>query len=266
MGGELVAGQGLGNEEQSGTTTHLVGFFMKTLGERQQSILGAIVREYVATCRPVTSQAIGMRERDLGVGAATIRNEMLVLDGMGYLEQPYTSSGRVPTDKGYRFFVDHLTDDDGELTGRERAKIRELFAGSDDEDVFVKEFSRTISQMTGAFAAAGLFDDELFYDVGFSQVLKEPEFQDSAYVESFGKLVDVLDNEMRSLCQEARNASEVAVFIGKENPMAQGKSHAMIVSSWRHPAGFEGFLTVIGPKRMDYERTISLLRCIRERD
>lgn len=238
---------------------------MKTLGERQQSILGAVVREYVATCRPVTSQVIGMRERDLGVGTATIRNEMLALDEMGYLEQLYTSSGRVPTDKGYRFFVDHLTDDDGEVTGRERAKIRELFAGSDDEDVFVKEFSRTISHMTGAFAAAGLFDDELFYDVGFSQVLKEPEFQDVAYLEDFGRLIDSLDDAVRGLCEQSRNAHE-RIFIGKENPMAQGRSHAMIVSSWRHPAGFEGFLTVIGPKRMDYERTISLLRCIRERD
>lgn len=230
------------------------------LRARQQSILGAIVREYVRTARPVASQDL-MRERDLGVGSATIRHEMLALDELGYLEQPYTSAGRVPTDKGYRFFVDHLTDD-GELPGRERARIRELFAGSDDEDIFVKEFSRTISHMTGAFAAAGLFDDELFYDVGFSRILKEPEFQDVAYLESFGQLMDALDDVSRSLCREARNTSEVAVFIGKENPLAQGRSHAMIVSSWRHPAGFEGFLTVIGPKRMDYERTISLLRCI----
>ena len=144
------------------------------LKERQQSILGAIVREYVATARPVTSQAIGMRERDLGVGAATIRNEMLCLDELGYLEQPYTSSGRVPTDKGYRFFVDHLADN-FEVSRRARGKVRELFAESDDEDIFVKEFSRAISRMTGAFTAAGLFDDELFYDVGFSQILKEPE-------------------------------------------------------------------------------------------
>lgn len=234
------------------------------LKERQQSILGAIVREYVATARPVASQDL-LREHDLGVGSATIRNEMLVLDELGYLEQPYTSSGRVPTDKGYRFFVDHLTHEDGELTGRERAKVRELFAESDSEDVFVKEFSRTISQMTGAFTAAGLFDDELFYDVGFSQILKEPEFQDSAYVESFGKLVDMLDDEVRALCHEARNASEV-VFIGHENPLREGRGHAMILSSWRHPAGFGGFLALIGPKRMDYQRAISLLRCIRERD
>lgn len=234
------------------------------LKERQQSILGAVVREYVATARPVTSQAIGMRERDLGVGAATIRNEMLCLDELGYLEQPYTSSGRVPTDKGYRFFVDHLTDN-FEVSRRARGKVRELFAESDDEDIFVKEFSRAISRMTGAFTAAGLFDDELFYDVGFSQILKEPEFRDSAYVESFGKLVDLLDDEVRDLCESARDMHEL-VFIGHENPLREGRGHAMILSSWRHPAGFGGFLALIGPKRMDYQRTISLLRCIRERD
>ncbi|MBI4225222.1 MAG: hypothetical protein HY617_02740 [Candidatus Sungbacteria bacterium] len=234
---------------------------MKMLGERQQSILGAIVREYVRTARPVASQDI-MHGLDLDVGAATIRNEMLALDELGYLEQPYTSSGRVPTDKGYRFFVDYLTDEDGELTGRERTKIRELFADSDDEDVFVKEFSRMISHMTGAFTAAGLFDDALFYDVGFSQILKEPEFQDVGYLEDFGRLVDSLDDEVRGLCEQSRNAAG-RVFIGKENPLAQGRSHAMIVSSWRHPAGFEGFLALIGPKRMDYQKVISLLHEIR---
>lgn len=236
---------------------------MKTLGERQQSILGAIVREYVRTARPVASQDL-MRERGLGVGSATIRNEMLTLDELGYLEQPYTSAGRVPTDKGYRFFVDYLLEHD-ELDKRERAKIRELFAGSDDEDVFVKEFSRTVSRMTGAFAAAGVFDEGLFYDVGFSQVLREPEFQDVAYLEDFGRLIDSLDDAVRDLCEQSRDAHE-QIFIGKENPLVQGRSHAMIVSSWHHPAGFEGFLTVIGPKRMDYERTIALLRCINERE
>lgn len=267
------------------------------LKERQQSILSAIVREYVRTARPVASQDL-MQERDLGVGSATIRNEMLALNELGYLEQPYTSAGRVPTDKGYRFFVDYLLEYD-ELDKRERAKIRELFAGSDGGDVFVnpaplqqgavsggkkarriilqqdqeafsrcwvKEFIRTISQMAGAFAAAGLFDDELFYDVGFSQILKEPEFRDRAYLESFGKLVDLLGDMSGSLCLEARNASEVTVFIGKENPLREGRGHAMIISSWQHPAGFEGFLTLIGPKRMDYGRTISLLRYIRERE
>jgi transcriptional regulator of heat shock response len=239
------------------------------LRERQRSILGAVVREYVRTARPVASQDL-MHERDLDVGSATIRNEMLALDELGYLEQPYTSAGRVPTDKGYRFFVDHLLDD-SEVSNREQVRIRELFAESDDEEVsdrisFVKDFSRTISQMTGAFTAAGLFDDELFYDVGFSQILKEPEFQDSAYVESFGKLVDLLDDEVRGLCREARNVSEVAVFIGHENPLREGRGHAMILSSWQHPAGFGGFLTLIGPKRMDYQHTISLLRCIRARE
>lgn len=242
---------------------------MTELRDRQQTILGAIVREYIRTCRPVASQDVSGDRHALGVGPATIRNEMLALDELGYLEQPYTSAGRVPTDKGYRFFVDHLLDRDGP-DRRAQAKIRELFANPPDRDEapdrtgFVKEFSRAISQMTGAFAAAGIFDDELFYDVGFSRILKEPEFRDDAYLEDFGRLVDALEEMSRGLCGKARGAGNVRVFIGKENRLAQAQSHAVIVSSWRHPAGFEGFLTVIGPKRMDYGRAISLLRCIQE--
>ena len=239
--------------------------------ERQQAVLGAVVREFVRSARPVASQDISREHGlDLGVGAATIRNEMLALDELGYLEQPYTSAGRVPTDKGYRFFVDHLLDE-ARVSSREQERIHDLFAGSDTADIFVKEFSRTISEMTGMFAVAGSLEDEIFYDVGLAQVLREPEFREDRYLEDFGILVDMLDDAMRGLCRDAENKGRArsmserqneTVFIGKENPLREGRSSAMILSSWRHPAGFEGFLTLVGPRRMDYQRAISLVRCI----
>ena len=78
------------------------------LDERKAAILRAIVEEYIATAQPVGSQTIA-RSRGLGVSSATVRNDMTVLEREGYLVQPHTSAGRVPTDRGYRFFVDHFT-------------------------------------------------------------------------------------------------------------------------------------------------------------
>ncbi len=78
------------------------------LDERKASILRAIVEEYVETAEPVGSATIA-RSRDLGVSSATVRNDMTVLEREGYLVQPHTSAGRIPTDLGYRFFVDHFT-------------------------------------------------------------------------------------------------------------------------------------------------------------
>ena len=77
------------------------------LDERKTAILSAVVQEYITTAQPVGSSHIA-RASGVGVSSATVRNEMAVLEQEGYLIQPHTSAGRIPTDKGYRFFVDHL--------------------------------------------------------------------------------------------------------------------------------------------------------------
>jgi heat-inducible transcriptional repressor len=78
------------------------------LDERKTAILRAVVREYIETAQPVGSNHV-VRAQGVNVSSATIRNEMAVLEQEGFLHQPHTSAGRVPTDKGYRYFVDHLT-------------------------------------------------------------------------------------------------------------------------------------------------------------
>ncbi|HEY5663783.1 MAG TPA: heat-inducible transcriptional repressor HrcA [Ilumatobacter sp.] len=77
------------------------------LDDRKTAILSAVVHEYIATAQPVGSSHIAAAS-GIGVSSATVRNEMAVLEQEGYLVQPHTSAGRIPTDKGYRFFVDHL--------------------------------------------------------------------------------------------------------------------------------------------------------------
>jgi len=78
-----------------------------SLDDRKAAILRAVVREYIETAQPVGSAHVS--RGGLGVSPATVRNEMALLERDGYLTQPHTSAGRVPTDKGYRFFVDQLT-------------------------------------------------------------------------------------------------------------------------------------------------------------
>jgi len=80
---------------------------MEDLTLRRQAILESVVREFIATATPIGSKAIAKR-CDLGISPATIRNEMACLEEQGYLTHPYTSAGRIPTDEGYRYFVEHL--------------------------------------------------------------------------------------------------------------------------------------------------------------
>ena len=104
---------------------------MTELDERKAAVLRAIVEQYVDTAQPVGSQTVTSMT-GLGVSAATVRNEMSLLERDGYIAQPHPSAGRVPTDRGYRYYVDHLGAA-GQLPVTERRRIvdvgRERFAG-----------------------------------------------------------------------------------------------------------------------------------------
>jgi heat-inducible transcriptional repressor len=95
------------------------------LDERKTAILRAVVQEYITTAQPVGSGHVA-NSPGVNVSSATVRNEMAVLEQEGYLHQPHTSAGRVPTDKGYRFFVDHLAAP-GRLDAVRSQRVREFF-------------------------------------------------------------------------------------------------------------------------------------------
>src|SRR5258708_782335 len=101
---------------------------MTELDERKASILRAIVEHYVDSAQPVGSQTV-TQSAGLGVSAATVRNEMSVLERDGFIAQPHTSAGRIPTDSGYRYYVDHLAGA-GALAPAERRRIVEVFPSS----------------------------------------------------------------------------------------------------------------------------------------
>jgi transcriptional regulator of heat shock response len=230
-----------------------------TLGERQKTILDTVIREYIRTARPVASGEL-VRQYGFEVSPATLRNEMFALAEMGYLEQPHTSAGRIPTDKGYRFFVDNLPDEN-DLSGQEHRTLDKLF-GIEEEGLFVREFARTMARLSRMVAAVRLGDEDIFYDSGFSEVFREPEFEDLAHVKSFGRLIDFLDEEFERVLGK-KSVDDEQIFIGKENPWGAAQEYTMIVSPWRHPRNFQGVLALIGPKRTDYQKHKAIIRYIR---
>ncbi|WP_122818111.1 heat-inducible transcriptional repressor HrcA [Nocardioides pantholopis] len=114
--------------------------------DRRLAVLRAIVEDYVSTEEPVGSRALVERHR-LGVSPATVRNDMAVLEDEGYITQPHTSAGRVPTDKGYRLFVDRLTTVKP-MTAAERRAISSFLDGAVDLDDVVQRSVRLLSQLT----------------------------------------------------------------------------------------------------------------------
>jgi heat-inducible transcriptional repressor len=117
------------------------------LDDRKAAILRAVVEEYIDTAQPVGSGHLA-RSAGIDVSAATIRNEMAALEHDGYLDQPHTSAGRVPTEKGYRFFVDTL-EAPGTLDPSQRQQVRSFFAKAHGElEQMLTETSRLLSNLT----------------------------------------------------------------------------------------------------------------------
>ena len=124
----------------------------ETLSARKAAVLRAVVEGYISTTQPVGSSHVS-EMADLGVSPATVRNEMLALEQAGYLSQPHTSAGRIPTDKGYRHFVDSLTDVSGTLGRSERQQVRVFFDTTHSElEQMLADTSALLADLT-AYAA-----------------------------------------------------------------------------------------------------------------
>ncbi len=226
------------------------------LKERQKSILEGVIQEYIRTAKPVASKNLTDHSR-ISVSPATVRSELSALDNLGYLEQPHTSAGRIPTDKGYRFFVDNLIHDVG-LRTRERELLRELF-NIEDEEEFVRSASKTVSRLSRTFVASGLLEEEVFFNAGFSEILEEPEFYQLESIRMFGRLVDQLEDEVRNFFEDFESEND-RIFIGEENSLKEAHSLAIFISRWKHPRGFKGFTAIIGPKRTNYSKHKAILK------
>ena len=123
----------------------------RQLDQRKAAILSAVVQQYIETAQPVGSSTVSARA-DVAVSSATVRNDMTLLEREGYLVQPHTSAGRIPTEKGYRFFVDNLTGP-GPMNPTSVRMVREFFATAHGEiEHMLAETSRLLSDMTGTAA------------------------------------------------------------------------------------------------------------------
>jgi heat-inducible transcriptional repressor len=121
------------------------------LDDRKASILRAVVARYIETAQPVGSTQV-VESSDVGVSPATVRSEMTLLEREGYLVQPHTSAGRIPTEKGYRFFVDHLPGS-GDLGPAQAREVRAFFSHAHGElEQMLKDTSRLLSRLTATTA------------------------------------------------------------------------------------------------------------------
>ncbi|MBW6440458.1 hypothetical protein K0B03_00275 [Patescibacteria group bacterium] len=225
---------------------------------RQEIILTAIIKEYVSSAIPVGSSLI-FEKYNLNVSSATIRAEMMELENCGYLYQPYTSAGRIPTDQGFRYFVDELMKDK-KLTQKEQNSLQvEVLKLKAQNRMLARTTAKLLSQMSDNLAVSGVIGSDDFQKAGLQRLFSKPEFQNSDSVCRVAEVLDYIDESIDALSNELKNKSEVEVYIGKENPICAVDECSMVISKYSLESGEEGLLAIIGPKRMKYSHNVSLI-------
>jgi len=222
---------------------------------RQQDLLLRIVEEYIDTARPVSSQMLE-KKHDFGVCPATIRNEMQALTKTGYIFQPHTSAGRVPTDKGYRFFVDCLMEKQTKESGFDNTQIKKIFKQL-NKDIFglIEDLTEFLAQTSSGFALSYIFQKDFVAKNGWTELFNEPEFnKKDLALDFFGFLED-----FEKGIKELKINSSVKTFIGMENPFRKTKDFSIILSKCNFPKRKQGVISILGPKRMNYNKNIGLV-------
>lgn len=221
---------------------------------RQKKILATIVKEYSETAQPVGSSELVDRY-NLKVSSATIRNEMVALEKSGFISQPHKSAGRVPTDKGYRFFVNELMQR-FELSEKERKLLKsELQKLSVAHEQLGRSISNLIAQVSGQ-AAFTLLPSETA-SAGLSYIIKDPELAQANVVGEVAELFDHIDLHADRLIKSSQK--EIETFIGEESPLPVPKDMSLVLSKIKLKNGNKGLIGILGPKRMSYAKNQSLL-------
>lgn len=240
--------------------------------KRQEEILNILIKEYVKRAEPISSSFL-VDKCGFECSPATLRAEMMELERSGYLEQPHTSAGRVPTDKAYRFFVDKLLqekDKENNLPEKDRRAIDRTIESSPHEPHALSAgLARTMSNLVDDFVISGIADTNEFYRMGFSNILDLPELAEDGFF-GFGDIFDEFENYFSRFLNQ-NGPDQLVVYIGRENPACanrpnrQAAKETVMVARYPLPEGYEGVSAVIGPMRMAYHRNLALLKYISKR-
>ncbi len=223
--------------------------------DRQKQILNVIIEEYINSAEPVSSQFL-VQKYDFGLCSATMRIEMQNLTNLGFLEKPYISSGRIPTDKAYRTFVDDLFDDLN--TKDELEDLGVIFRHNITEFEIAKELTDFLANTSSSYIVMSFPQRNVSWQAGLSDIIREPEFSNKDCIINFLSFLEDFLKKQEGLNLEAKPK----VFIGNENPF-QGAHDFSLICLENTLNNKEKFrLSLIGPKRMNYYKNMRLINSL----
>ena len=226
------------------------------ISERQEQILLSLIKEYIKTAQPLSSSFL-VDKYDLGISSATARNDMADLEDAGYIFQPHTSAGRIPTDKAYRYYVEkYLLEGDGK-NNKKSFKSMENLAFNDENEL--KKVAKIVAETSNNAVFWAFHKNNLYY-TGVSNLFVQPEFKTSEIVCDISIIIDRMEEIIAEIFDNLDLGEQV--FIGEKNPFGGFLSSVILKYNNGKQDGVVGLL---GPMRMDYEKNLNLIRFLKNK-
>jgi heat-inducible transcriptional repressor len=230
---------------------------MSDLTDRQKDLLRAIIELYVKGGEPVGSENVE-KNFTLGVSPATIRNEMVRLTDMGYLKQPHTSAGRIPTSLGFRVYISELMKEKDLPVSAEVTIKENLWQQRHHENRLLREAVRSLAARCQMLALATNVDGDLFY-AGAANILDFPEFEDIDVTRFVLGLFDEYPM-LQQIIGRAVGQDPMHVLFGDEMGFEHLIPTSFVFCKYQARDGSEGIIGVIGPARMNFPVILPYVR------
>jgi heat-inducible transcriptional repressor len=216
---------------------------------RQEQILHAIVETYAKTAEPIGSAALC---EQFETSSATVRAEMAELERQGFIMQPHISAGRVPTDKGYRAYVNSL--EEPQHDRRHELALAKRINNSGEVERAIKNAVESLAHVTQNLGLGTLGSS--LYLSGMASLFQHPEFATGTRAYEVARLLDSLEEW---LAEAAPNAP-ISCYIGGENPIGRSSGATLIISRFESPYSARSYIGVLGPTRQNYGPVMGLVQ------
>lgn len=220
---------------------------------RKKQVLSSVVNRYIHNAMAVSSESL---IDEFSCSSATIRNVMAELEDTGLITHTHTSSGRIPTTRGYRYYVDNLLLQIQLLQGEKDHIAEEYHRANKELEGLLYKTSDLLSNLTHCTGIVSFSDEEgkVFYCKGMGFILEQPEFND---LKKIKVLIGLLEEKERLLgVINQRLEEKIKIYIGEELPFSDIENCTLIISHYNVKHKPQGRIAVLGPTRMEYARII----------
>ena len=230
------------------------------MNERKSALLSAIINEHIKSGQAVASKVV-VDKYKFPLSTATIRNEMAELESDGFITQPHTSAGRIPTEKGWKYYIENFIKDvpiPNEIKNRLDISIGQTGLSA---EMMIKNLAKGLAEISQEAIFVGLGRDNFFY-TGLANLFRQPEFQKLDLVCHLSEVVDHLDVVINLMFDEVIDSDQEKFMVGRENPFDHECS--AIVGRYKAPGQPPGIFGILGPMRMNYAQNLSLIKYVKE--